>query len=53
MISIRRLKEHVLKMPESSRLRSIILMEKDELPRNEFLAKLDVWLRLLTLEYGE
>lgn len=35
------------RLPRESTLREVLLTERDELSAGEFLAKLDVWLRLL------
>jgi len=38
------------KIPINSKLKGIILAERDELEVEVFLAKMDVWLKLLALE---
>jgi hypothetical protein len=48
MINIRSLKQFAFEMlPKESPLRDLLLTEKDELPAEEFLIKLDVWFKLL------
>jgi len=49
--SLRKLAEE--RLPRGSPLRELLLTERDELEAREFLAKLDVWLRLLRRLYGE
>ena len=50
-LDIKRLKEFAFKsLPEDSKLRTIILSEKDEVSVEEFLAKIGIWLKLLALE---
>lgn len=50
-LDIRRLKDFAMRnLPEDSKLRTLILSERDELSIEEFLVKMGVWLRLLTLE---
>ena len=39
----------VAAFPEDHPLRTVILAERDDLSRSEFLAKMDVWLVLLNL----
>lgn len=49
--NIRRLKKFAMnKLPTNSGLRDVILVEKDELSREEFLAKMDIWLNLFKKE---
>ncbi len=48
---MRGLKSWVLKhLPFDSRLREVILLDKDSLTHSEFLVKLDVWLKLYNIE---
>ena len=50
-LDVRRLKDFALKaLPKDSKLRTLILSEKDEISVEEFLAKVSIWLKLLTLE---
>lgn len=50
-LDMRRLKDFVMKsLPEDSKLRTLILNERDEISIEEFIAKVGVWLKLLTLE---
>ncbi|MEM3465388.1 MAG: hypothetical protein QXO75_07840 [Nitrososphaerota archaeon] len=50
-LDMRRLKDFAIRnLPEDSKLRILILSEKDELDAKEFVAKVSVWLKLLTLE---
>jgi hypothetical protein len=37
-------------LPEASALRRLLLEERDEIDREEFLAKMDLWLKLLRVE---
>ncbi|NQT09392.1 hypothetical protein HQ586_09965 [Candidatus Bathyarchaeota archaeon] len=37
-------------LPATSHLRGILLLEKDILTAAEFLAKMDIWLKLIKLE---
>ena len=37
----------VTRLPKGSALRELLLSERDELAAEEFLAKMDVWLKLL------
>lgn len=51
-MDIERLKDFVSKnLPPSSTLRNMILTEKAVLGVDEFLIRLDVWLRILRIEY--
>ena len=51
IINIRSLKNFAFeKLPKSSILRELLLDEKEELWMEEFLAKLDLWLKLLRME---
>lgn len=38
------------KLPEGSILRYLLLTEREEMNTNEFLAKMDLWLKLLRIE---
>ncbi|MBS7656282.1 hypothetical protein KEJ50_07315 [Candidatus Bathyarchaeota archaeon] len=51
-LSIKQLKDFALKLPKGSVLRGVLLLEKDELEVNEFLIKMDVWLKLLKMEFS-
>jgi hypothetical protein len=37
-------------LPEGSILRHLLLTEREEMDINEFLAKMDIWLKLLRME---
>ena len=37
-------------LPGNSRLRDVLLSERDQLTAGDFLAKMDVWMRLLNIE---
>lgn len=51
MIDIGRLKGFAVeRLPSGSRLRSVLLSERDQLTVNDFLAKMDVWVTLINLE---
>jgi len=51
MIDIRSLKGFAgERLPSSSRLRNVLLSERDQLKANDFLAKMDIWMTLLNLE---
>ena len=51
MVDIRRLKGFAFeRLPSSSRLRDVLLSERDQLKVNDFLAKMDIWITLLNLE---
>jgi len=52
-INIRSLKELAMrKLPKESVLREVILSDKDELGVEEYLAKVDVWFKLLRREFS-
>jgi predicted XRE-type DNA-binding protein len=52
-IKISDLKQFALaNLPATSSLRDLILAEKEELSVQEFLAKLDLWLRLFNKEFS-
>ena len=54
MIDIRRLKKFATEnLSSPSRLRAVLLSERDQLPAVDFLAKMDVWLRLLNIETAD
>ena len=51
LINIRRLKDFVAeKLPTESSLRYVIIAERDDLRVDEFLLKLEVWMKLLRIE---
>ena len=53
LVDIRPLKKWASEyLPRNSKLREIILLEKDQLAPDIFLARMDVWLKLLDLEVG-
>jgi hypothetical protein len=48
IINIRSLKQFAFEMlPKESPLRDLLLTEKDEMPAEEFIIKLEIWLKLL------
>ncbi len=50
-VDIARLKVFAVEgLPKDSKLRELILTEKDMLNVEEFLAKMDVWLKLVKME---
>ena len=49
-VDVRRLKDFALRLPRSAVLRDLLLTEDDELGVHDFLAKMDLWLRLLNRE---
>lgn len=51
-VSIKDLKTFALTLPKGSHLRDLILSEDDELGVDEFLSKMDDWLRLLRMEFS-
>jgi len=52
-LNIQGLKRFALdKLPRDSPLRELLLSERDELDKSEFLAKMDVWLKLLGFRRG-
>jgi len=54
MIDIRRLKRFAVEnLPSYSRLRIVLLSERDQLPAVDFLAKMDVWIKLLNIEKAD
>lgn len=53
-VSIRRLKARVVKdYPPGAAIREVLVSEPDELPREEILSKLDIWVRLIRLAESE
>lgn len=40
-------------LPCISRLRAVLLSERDQLTPEDFLAKMDVWMRLLNIEKAD
>ena len=40
-------------LSSTSRLRAVLLSERDQLPAVDFLAKMDVWMRLLNIEKAD
>jgi hypothetical protein len=51
-VRIRRLKEFASeRLPGGSTLRDLILTEEDELAPEEFLAKMDLWLKMFRREF--
>ncbi|MEM2614459.1 MAG: hypothetical protein QXO15_09615 [Nitrososphaerota archaeon] len=52
-LSMKSLKDFALNnLPKGSVLREVLLMEKDELEVNEFLIKMDIWLKLFKMEFS-
>jgi len=52
-VNIHRLKNFALnKLPKDWALREILLCERDELGASEFIAKVDVWLKLAQGEHS-
>jgi len=49
-VHLEQLKRFALGLPPSSTLRSVLLAERDTLTMDEFLAKMETWLRLARLE---
>lgn len=51
-VRIIRVKEFAARnLPEASVLRCLLLEERDEIDREEFLAKMDLWLKLLKMDF--
>ena len=51
IVNVAKLKRFALeKLPQTSILREILSLEKDEMRADEFLAKLDIWLALFKKE---
>ena len=46
-VDVRRLKGFALTLPKGSALRDLLLIEGDDLDTEEFIAKMDDWLKLL------
>jgi len=40
-------------LPGNSRLRDVLLSERDQLTPMDFLAKMDIWMRLLNIEKAD
>jgi hypothetical protein len=54
MIDIRRLKKFATEnLSSPSQLRAVLLSERDQLPAVDFLAKMDIWIRLLNIEKAD
>ena len=49
-VNIERLKTFALDLPKGSMLRDLLLTEDDEMDVDEFIAKMDVWLKLVSRE---
>jgi hypothetical protein len=48
IINIRSLKQFAFEMfPKEPPLRDLLLTEKDEMPAEEFIIKLEIWLKLI------
>lgn len=45
-------KDFVLRLPIGSELRDLLLLEKNEIEAEEFLVKIDTWLKLSRIEHG-
>lgn len=53
-VNMGRLKQFALEnLPTESPLRNVLLSEADQLSARDFLAKMDLWLKLLSLERRE
>ena len=50
-VNIKGVKAFALDLPKNSRLRDLILSENDEMDVQEFLSKMDLWLKLLRMEF--
>lgn len=51
-VNLKKLKIFALEnLRENSRLRKLLLLDDEELAPEEFLVKLDVWLKLLKMEH--
>ena len=51
-VSTSRLKDFATtSLPEGSKLRDLLLSEKDEMKAEVFIAKMDLWLKLLRMEF--
>ena len=54
LVDIRRLKGFASeRLGGNSQLKVVLLSEKDHLTVTDFLAKMDIWLKLLNIEYHE
>jgi len=54
MIDIQGLKRFVIgNLPRTSRLRAVLLSERDRLTAVDFLAKMDTWIKLLNIEFSK
>ena len=54
MIDIQGLKRFVIgNLPRKSRLRAVLLSERDQLTAVDFLAKMDTWMKLLNIEFSK
>ena len=51
-VNIDRLKAFSLELPRNSHLREIILAEKNDMDVNEFLLKMDLWMKLFKIEFS-
>ena len=49
-VDIRRLKAFALSLPREATLRDLLLTEEDQMNTDEFLAKMDIWLKILKTE---
>jgi len=48
-VDISKLKGFALQLPQDHPLQRVLLVEKDKLTVDEFLSRLDLWLRLSTI----
>jgi len=46
IVDISRLKEFALQLPQDHPLQRVLLVEKDRLTVDEFLSRIDLWLKL-------
>jgi len=54
VVNIGRLKGFATEsLPGNSRLRDVLLSEKDQIKAKDFLAKMDVWMGLLNIEKAD
>ena len=54
MIDLQRIKGFAVEnLSSTSRLRTVLLSERDQLTAADFLAKMDVWIRLLNIEKAD
>lgn len=49
-MNIRPLKQVVMKLPVNSPLRNVVLSQPDEVPNDEFVAKIEIILQLARME---